>query len=371
MTRTTDIFRITAAALVAVAVLSAPAAQAGEVADFYKGKTLNLILSTGVGGSNDLNARILMDHMTGHIPGKPSYVARNMPGAGHVRATNYLYNRAPRDGTVIGAFVRFFVLHQALGGKGVKYDAREFNYLGSTLVSNAVVGAWHKSGITTIDEARKKELIVGGTGVGSGTVIFPTILNALLGTKFKIVQGYKSGNNIDLAMMRGEVFGRAGNTFVSINAVHPKWIPDRKIHILAQIGLNKEKGFPNIPLITDLARNKADRKVLELYSGIIAVGSPIFTNQGVPRARVAALRKAFDATMQDPAYLAKARKARLKILPTGGAALARIVNDVINSPPEIIARAKEAVRRKGLIKCKTFTAAKYCRSKKKRRKKKR
>ena len=340
------------------------------MADFYKGKTLTLLLSTGVGGSNDLNARILMDHMTGHIPGKPSYVARNMPGAGHVRATNYLYNRAPRDGTIIGAFVRFFVLHQALGGKGVKYDAREFNYLGSTLVSNAVVGAWHTSGITTIEQARNKQLIVGGTGVGSGTVIFPTILNALLGTKFKIVQGYKSGNNIDLAMERGEVFGRAGNTFVSINAVHPKWIPDKKIHILAQIGLRKEQGFPNIPLITDLASNAADRKVLELYSGIIAVGSPIFTNQGVPKARAQALREAFAVTMKDPAYLAAARKVRLKILPTSGAELAKIVNNVINSPPEIIARAKEAVRRKGLIKCKSFTAAKYCRSKKKRKKKK-
>ena len=370
MTRTIDIVRMSAAGLVAVAALSAPAAEAGEVADFYKGKTLTLLLSTGVGGSNDLNARILMDYMTRHIPGKPSYIAKNMPGAGHVRASNYLYNRAPRDGTIIGAFVRFYVLHQALGGKGVKYDARKFNYLGSTLVSNAVVYASAKSGITTIEQAQKKELIVGGTGVGSGTVIFPTILNALLGTKFKIVQGYKSGNNIDLAMLRGEVFGRAGNTFVSINAVHPKWIPEKKIYVLAQIGLSKEQGYPDIPLITELARNEDDRKVLALYSGIIAVGSPIFTNQGVPRARAAALREAFAVTMKDPAYLAAAKKVRLKILPTSGAELAKIISDVIDSPPEIIARAKEAVRRKGLIKCKSFTAAKYCRSKKKRKKKK-
>ncbi len=370
MTRTINIFRMSAAALVAGALFSPPAAQAGEVADFYKGKTLNLILSTGVGGSNDLNARILMEHMTGHIPGKPSYVAKNMPGAGHVRASNYLYNRAPRDGTIIGAFVRFYVLHQALGGRGVKYDARTFNYIGSTLVSNAVVHSFQGSGITTIEQAQNKQLIVGGTGVGSGTVIFPTILNALIGTKFKIVQGYKSGNNIDLAMERGEVFGRSGNTFVAINAVHPTWIKTKKIHILAQIGLVKEPGYPDIPLITDLARNAEDRKVLELYSGIIAVGSPIFTNQGVPKARVAALRKAFDITMKDPAYLAAAKKVRLKILPTSGKDLAKIVSDVINSPPDIIAKAREAVRRKGLIKCKSFTDAKYCRSKKKRKKKK-
>ncbi len=370
MTNSIRMRGIFTAAAVAGAVLAAPAAQADAVADFYKGKTLNLILSTGVGGSNDLNARLLMEHMTKYIPGKPSYVAKNMPGAGHVRATNYLYNRAPRDGTIIGAFVRFYVLHQALGGKGVKYDARAFNYLGSTLVSNAVVGAWHTAGVTTIDQARKKELIVGGTGVGSGTVIFPTILNALLGTKFKIVQGYKSGNNIDLAMQRGEVFGRAGNTFVSLDSVHPRWIPDKKLHILAQIGLTKEEGYPNIPLITELATNDDDRQVLNLYSGIIAVGSPIFTNQGVPKARVAALRKAFDTTMKNPAYLAAAKKVRLKILPTSGAELARIVNNVINAPKDVVAKAKEAVRRKGLIKCKSFTSAKYCRSKKKRKKKK-
>lgn len=368
----TSAFRIGRLALAAGAIgtMASTAALAGPVADFYQGKTLTLLLSTGVGGSNDLNARLLMEHMTKYIPGKPSFVARNMPGAGHVRASNYLYNRAPRDGTIIGAFVRFYVLHQALGGKGVKYDARKFNYLGSTLVSNAVVAAWHKSGITTIAQAMKKELFVGGTGVGSGTVIFPTILNALLGTKFKIVQGYKSGNNIDLAMERGEVLGRSGNTFVSINAIHPGWIKNGKLAILAQIGLAKEKGFPNIPLITDLARNAADRKVLELYSGVIAVGSPIFTNQDVPKARVAALRKAFDTTMKDPAYLAAAKKVRLKILPTSGAELARIIDNVINAPPDVIARAKEALRRKGLIKCKSFTQAKYCRSKKKRKKKK-
>ena len=216
----------------------------------------------------------------------------------------------------------------------------------------------------------KKQVIVGGTGVGSGTVIFPTILNALLGTKFKIVQGYKSGNNIDLAMERGEVFGRSGHTFESIGSVRPDWIPKKKLLILAQVGLAKEPGFPDIPLITSLARNAADRKVLELYSGIIAVGTPIFTNQGVPRARAAALRKAFDITMKDPAYVAAAKKVRLNIRPTSGAELTKIIANIINSPPEIIARAKEAVRRKGLIKCKSFTAAKYCRSKKKRKKKK-
>jgi len=352
----------------AASAIGAPAA-ADEVADFYKGKTLNLILSTGVGGSNDLNGRVLLDHMTKHIPGNPSYVAKNMPGAGHVRASNYLYNVAPRDGTTIGAFVRFFVLHQALGGKGVKYDARKFNYLGSTSVSNVVVSAWHTSGITTIDQAKKKELVVGGTGVGSGTVIFPTILNALIGTKFKIVQGYKSGHMIDLAMQRGEVAGRSGNTFESLRAVNPDWLTKGKLKILAQVGLEKEEGYANVPLVTELARNANERQVLDLYSGVVAVGSPIFTNQGVPKARVDALRKAFDLTMKDPAYLAAAEKARLTIKPTNAAKLTQIVNKIINAPPDIIEKAKMAVSRKGLVKCTSFTAAKYCSSGKKKKKK--
>ncbi len=360
---------ISAAALLAGAVIGVPAV-AGEVADFYKGKTLTLILSTGVGGSNDRNARVLLDHLTRHLPGKPSYVAKNMPGAGHVRASNYLYNRAPRDGTTIGAFVRFYVLHQALGGKGVKYDAREFNYLGSTGKSNVVVSVWHTAGVTTIAQAKKKEVIVGGTGVGSGTVIFPTILNALLGTKFKIVQGYKSGRTIDLAMERGEVFGRSGNTFESIQAVNPQWLTSGKLKIIAQVGLRKEKGYESIPLVSELVTNKSDRQVINLYSGVVDVGSPIFTNQGVPKARVAALRKAFEITMKSPAYLADAKKARLVIKPTDGATLAKIVRDIINAPQDVIEKAKMAVSRKGLVKCKSFTSAKYCKSKKKRKKKK-
>lgn len=345
--------------------------QADEVADFYKGKTLTLLMSTGVGGGNDLNARTLLSHMVKYIPGNPSYRPQNMPGAGHVRASNFLYNKAPKDGTYIGAFVRFFVLHQALGGKGVKYDATKFNYLGSTAVSNVTLGAFKSAtAINSFNDLKKHELIVGGTGVGSGTVIFPTVFNALFGTRLKIVQGYKSGRTIDLAMERGEVKGRAGNTFESINSVHPTWIKSGTVKILIQVGLRKEPGYDHIPLALDLAKNAADREVIKLYSGIVAVGSPIFTNQGVPKARVAALRKAFDMTMKDPDYLADAKKKRLQIAPTSGAELASIVNNIVNAPDNVVAKAKEALRRKGLVKCKAFTSAKYCRSKKKKKKKK-
>jgi tripartite-type tricarboxylate transporter receptor subunit TctC len=278
---------------------------------------------------------------------------------------------APKDGTYIGAFVRFYVLHQALGGKGVQYDATKFNYLGSTAVSNVTLGAFKSAtAINSFNDLKKHELIVGGTGVGSGTVIFPTVFNAMFGTKLKIVQGYRSGRTIDLAMERGEVKGRAGNTFESINSIHPTWIKSGTVKILIQVGLRKEPGYDHIPLALDLAKNAADREVIKLYSGIVAVGSPIFTNQGVPKARVAALRKAFDMTMKDPAYLADAKKKRLQIAPTGGVELQNIVSSIVNAPEEVISKAKQALRRKGLVKCKSFTSAKYCKSKKKKKKKK-
>ena len=346
-------------------------AQADEVADFYKDKTLTLLLSTGVGGGNDLNARTLMHHMTKFIPGNPDFVAKNMPGAGHVRASNFLYNKAPKDGTYIGAFVRYYVLHQALGGRGVKYDATKLNYLGSTAVSNLTLGVFKsKPNINTFDDLKKHELIVGGTGVGSGTVIFPTLFNSIFGTKMKIVQGYKSGNNIDLAMERGEVFGRAGNTFDSLNAVHPTWIKSGTFKIVIQVGLRKEPGYEHIPLAIDLAKNADDRQVIKLYSGVVAVGSPIFTNQGVPRARVAALRKAFDSTMKDPVYLKDMKKKRLFVAPTSGTELQKIVHDIVNAPPAVIAKARSAMSKQQLVPCKKVTSAKYCRSKKKKKKKK-
>lgn len=366
--------RIFGSAVLSVAIVSAllapPAARADEVADFYRGNTIDLIISTGPGGLIDVNGRTLLRHMVKYIPGKPDYVAKNMPGAGHVRAANYLYNVAPKDGTAIGALVRNFVLHQALGGKGVRYDVRDFRFLGATSYRNVAITVWHTTGVKTIEQARKKEIIVGGTGVGSGTVIFPTILNALVGTKFKIVQGYKSGGNIDLAMERGEVFGRAGASFGYLEVVTPEYLSKHKLNILAQIGLERESGYPDVPLVTELVTNPDARKVLELYSSIVAVGVPIFTTPGVPKARLAALRQAFDKTMKDPAYLADAKKARIEIKPIPADKLTRTVNSVVDAPPKIIELAKSAVRREGLVKCTEVTSAKFCRTGKRKRKKK-
>lgn len=361
---------ISAASALACVLSLGASAQADEVADFYKDKTLTLLLSTGVGGSNDLNGRIFMRYMTKYLPGKPGFKSVNMPGAGHVRASNYLYTRAPQDGTYIGSIIRFFVLHQALGGKGVKYDARKFNFLGSTSSSNVVMTVFHTSGINTFADLKTKELIVGGTGVGSGTVIFPNLFNTLMGTKIKIVQGYKSGNNINLAIERGEVFGRAGWSFESVEATQSDWIKNNKVKFLAQVGLKREPRYEHIPMAVDLVPNAKDKPAMELFARVVAVGSPFITNQGVPKARVAALENAFNQTVKDTAFIAELKKKKLNVRPTYAAELTKIVHDIINAPPEVIAKARGALSRKGLVKCKSFTSAKYCRSKKKRKKKK-
>ncbi|MPY71142.1 MAG: hypothetical protein GEU92_13765 [Alphaproteobacteria bacterium] len=369
MTRKIAFSHVALAAVAAGALLAAPSARADEVADFYKGKTLNLIISTGVGGSNNVNARLLLRHMVKYIPGNPDFVAKNMPGGGHIRAANYLYNVAPKDGSHIGALVRFYVLHQALGGKSVKYDARKYNYLGSTGNSNVVAQAWKEAGFDRIEQVFEKELIVGGTGTGSGTVIFPTVLNALLDTKFKIVSGYKSGHEIDLAMERGEVQGRIGNTFEAIRAVNPAWLKDGSIRILLQIGLEKEPGQESIPLALDLVKDEQKKRILALYSGVVSVGSPIFTTPGVPADRVAALRKAFDATMKDPAYLAEAEKVRFEITPTSADKLTRIVTDIVDAPAEVLRGAREVVKYRNLVKCSEHTDSKYCAKVRKKKKK--
>ena len=198
------------------------AARADAIEDFYKGKTVTIVTSTGVGGPFDLTARALAKHMVRYIPGRPTMIVRNMPGGGHVLATNFMYQQAEKDGTVIATVNNSVPLHQVLGGQGVRYDARRFYWLGSTGTSNLMTVAWHTSGFKTMDDVMQRELIIGATGTGSGTFIYPNAMNVVLGTKFKIVMGYKSTAELDLAMERGEVSARAG----AKSRRHPAGTPD-------------------------------------------------------------------------------------------------------------------------------------------------
>jgi tripartite-type tricarboxylate transporter receptor subunit TctC len=326
--------------LVAVA-RAMPAAAQG---DFYKGKTVELVISTGVGGGLDANGRLVARHLANHIPGNPTIVAKNMPGAGHIRAANYVFNQAPKDGTTIGTFIPIFVMAQVLErSKSIQFNPANFQWLASTSSSNSTIYVWHTAGVKTMAQATQREILMGGTGVGSYSVIYPTVTNSVLGTKFKLVTGYPSTNEIAIAMERGEVQGRAGNNFNSLKAEHGEWLKSGKINLLAQVGFERDPEFPAVPLLTDFAKTDEARKILQFFSTDIVIGRPFVTSPGVPPERVAVLRNAFDSLMNDPAFRADAKKAGIDISPVAGARIQTIVGEFMNTPAEIVAKAKAAM----------------------------
>jgi tripartite-type tricarboxylate transporter receptor subunit TctC len=335
------LFLLTAALTAAAMVwIGTAIARADAVEDFYKGKTVTVVTSTGVGGPFDLTARALARHMPRFIPGHPTMIVRNMPGGGHVLATNFMYNQAEKDGTVIATVNNSVPLHQVLDGRGVRYDARKFNWLGSTGTSNLLTVTWSTSGFKTVADVMARELVTGATGVGSGTFIYPNAMNVVLGTKFKIVMGYKSTPELDLALERGEVLARSGASLAGILQERASWIKENKVVVLTQIGDQREKDYPDVPLMQELAKTPEQRQILNLISLPPALGRPFFTAPGVPADRVAALRRAFEATMRDEAFLKEANELNLEMNPFGGDRVAAIVNETVNSPEEMLAKAK-------------------------------
>ena len=337
------LLRTRAFCMLITALASATLAKADPVSDFYTGKTITLVISTGVGGGVDTNARIFAKHFSAHVPGNPAVIPKNMTGAGHLQATNYLYSQAPKDGTTIGAVLPTFVGYQVLDGRGSQYDVRKFNVLGSADVENANLYTWHTLGMKKIEEARQREVLMGATGAGSYTMLYPTLLNAVLGYKFKIVSGYKSTNEIHLAMERGEVAGRAGNLFSSLKAQNPDWLAQKKIDMLLQFGSQRDPEWPDVPLLTDLATNDEQRQIFKLFSAEVALGKVYITTPGVPDDRLAALRKAFDETMRDPAYIEDMKSVDMQVRPLKHDQSARIAMEIIDLPPEVIAKAKAAI----------------------------
>jgi len=236
---------------------------AQTASDFYKGKTVDLYIGTSVGGGYDAYARLLSRHMGRHVPGNPIFVPKNMEGGGGIRLANFLYNVAPKDGSTFGTFNRGTGFDPLLGNKGAQFDATRFNWIGSANNEVSVCVAWHTTGVTRYEELFSKELVVGASGPAADTYQFPKIVNGVLGTRFKIIAGYPGGNDIDLAMERGEVQGSCGWSWTSIKATHQPWLDQNKIHILFQIGLSKHPDLPTVPLIMDLARTAEERASVE------------------------------------------------------------------------------------------------------------
>lgn len=334
------------AGLIACAAAAPLAAMAEQhdsgAAAFYKGKTITLITSTGPGGTYDLVARLIARHMPRYIPGHPVMIVENMPGGGNVLATNYMFNIAAKDGTAIATIHSAMPLHQVLDPADVRYDADKFHWLGSTGPQNEVVFVWHGAGIATLQDARRRQIVLGGTGVGSTLVILPTVMNNLLGTRFRIVTGYRTSEDVNIGMERGEVQARAFS-IDSIVSQHPDWIADHKIVFLAQAGAERAKAIADVPLLTELARTREQRKIFELISSAPALGQPYVAPPGVPADRLAVLRRAFAATLTDRAFLADAKKIRFAVEPMSADAVAHIVHDTVNAPAAIVAKAKAAM----------------------------
>jgi tripartite-type tricarboxylate transporter receptor subunit TctC len=299
-----------------------------SVEEFYRGKRLDMIIGYSPGGTYDLYARFVARHLGNFIPGKPLIVPRNMPGAGSRTAAAWVYGLAPRDGTVLATADQSLSLQQAAGDKRLSFDTTKFIYIGNPNVENNTTVTWYKSGIKTIDDAKRREVTMGATG-GSTSSQYPKAMNVLLGTKFKIIIGYPGGNDVNLAMERGEVDGRGSNSWTSWKATRPDWLKEKKINILVQIGLKKAPDLPDVPLLMELGTNEEDRSLLRLLSASTTIGRPIFTTPGVPPERVEALRRAFDAMLRDPAVLAEAKKENLDIEPETGETLQKIVEEIV------------------------------------------
>jgi len=326
---------LAATALAALTIASAAQAQSA-VETFYKGKNLDIVIGYSAGGGYDTFARLVGRFITKHIPGNPTAVARNMPGGGGRVVSGWMYRVAPKDGSVLATADQSLALQQALGDKTIPFDHTKFFWIGNPAADNNTLVTTEASGVKTVEDAKKQEVALAATGANTTSEQYPKVMNAMLGTKFKIVNGYPGGNDATLAMERGEVAGRGSNSWATWKFTRPDWVKDKKINILVQIGLQKEEDLPNVPLLMDLASNEQDKAALRLLSAPVAIGRPLFTTPGVPADRVKALRDAFDKTMKDPEFMAAAAQERLEIKPIGGEELQKVVEEIVNTPKPVV-----------------------------------
>ena len=332
--------RFLSATLALVAPAFFQAAAADPVEDFYKGKNLEMVVPTSPGGDYDIRGRLVARHIGRFIPGSPSVVVRNMPGGLGVAAANYLARVAARDGTVLHAIFQNMPVLQAIGAQGVEFDVRRFGWIGNTTNSPNVINSWHTTGITSIQDVMTRELVVGAPGAASTSYIYPAALNALVGTRFKIVAGYPGGNDVNLAMEKGEVGGRGSNSWASWKSGHPHWLAEKKVTILVQIGLQRAPDLPDVPLMLELAKNDEDRQVLTFMSADMGISRAIVTTYDVPPARLEALRSAFDKMIRDPDFLAEADRMKMDISPSTGLEAQKVAESMLSMPPNIVQRAK-------------------------------
>lgn len=337
---------IGAAALVAATSLIEPAA-ADSVANFYKGKQIQILIGSGAGGGYDTYARLVARHLGKHIPGHPTIVPSNKPGAGSLTMTNELVNAGPFDGTVIGAPQSSAAVEKLLRlgsthGKAAHFDATKLHWLGSATQDVFVLFAWHKSKVKSFADLEHETMLLGSSGPNTDGSLISSALDKILGTKIKLITGYQTSGAEMLAMEEGEVDGNA-MAYASVVTMHPAWVRDKKIRFLAQMALKPQPGLEHVPFVLDLVKKKDDRAVLRLIFAKYQMGRPFFVPPQVPAERVAVLRAAFDATMKDPALLAEAKREGLSIRPVSGKDVQALVTKLYATPKPLLEKAWAAL----------------------------
>jgi len=337
--RSIGLSALAVAALTTVAFAETPA-------EFYAGKTFTIVVGSDVGGGYDTNARLLSRHIGKFIPGNPSVIVQNRPGAGSIIAANYIYSAAPKDGTVIGMVQRGIPLFKLTNQPGVQYDPEKFTWIGNMSSEAGVAMVWHTSPVQKTEDLFTQEVVVGGSGAGAENETGPRLLNAILGTKFKLVSGYKSQTEALLAMERGEIAGIGSMSWPTLKTNKGEDYKNGKIRVLLQSGLKRDKDLPNVPLSLELAKNAADRQALEFYFTQNTVARPVVAPPGVPEDRVKALRDAFMAMAKDKEFRDDAAKIGLDADPMSGEEVQRIVEQLVKTPADVVKRVGDATNPK-------------------------
>jgi tripartite-type tricarboxylate transporter receptor subunit TctC len=326
-----------------IALASAVPAHAQSVEEFYRNRAVTILVGFTAGGGYDLYARLLGRHIGRHVPGNPTIVVQNMPGAGSLKATQFVYSVAPKDGTVLATVSRGMVTEPLLND--AKFDATKLSWLGSITSETSVCATWHTSPVKTWPDMFARDFTLGGSATGADPDTFALILRNLLGARVKLVTGYPGGNDINLAMERGEVEGRCGWSWTSIKSQKTDWLRDRKISLLAQFGMEKNADLPDVPLVLERAANDEQRQVLRLLIAGQFVGRPFFAPPELPSDRKGALRRAFDATMRDPEFLAEAGRLDMEVSPIAAAVVDEFLADLYRTPKEIVRKATSAIQK--------------------------
>jgi tripartite-type tricarboxylate transporter receptor subunit TctC len=330
------------AVLIAV-LLPAASALAQTPEGFFKGRQITFLIGAGAGGGYDAYFRTFARYVVHHIPGAPSIVPKNMPAASGLAAANTLYTSADKDGATIGAFPNNIPMDTLFGNPGARYDAQKLNWLGSIGKLENVCATWITSPIKTIAQAREREVIVAAAAATSNSAIMPKALNALLGTKFKIVSGYDPGSGMTLALESGETEGVCGLSWSTIKAARPHWIKDNKLNVIVQLGLAKLPELPDVPSALDLVSDPVKKQVLELILIRQEIGRPVAAPPGIPADRLEVLRRAFDDTMRDPEFLAEAEKLQLEIEPLSAREIDTLLANAFATPQAIVQQAAELI----------------------------